>query len=295
MNPALDQVTLPQYMNSMEAMERFLDAIHRAGMPLTRTPYVEGLKRVLTSELEQDVLDYFLQNKSLLEDEFVRELANKIGRGRTDHFCDAIAVHWYDGPDKRDSSSMREIKLSVKEYLCALLGGQKDLDKHVSKSLSEDVAALLTQQELASLLSINDQMLYRHLHAWSALHPTLATASRDEIYYRRGFHLAEPWPDQAAYRENDYITSYSLALSIPEQFAAMRSYGHSLPALVCAPCDHFNGRVLFFSPFIPGMEVLQLELGIIPSERSQVLHYHGEHAQMHEYTVEYARAGASSG
>lgn len=283
MNPALRQITLPQNNNSMEAMERFLDAVHNNNTPMIRTEYIQGTKKTLTCELQRDCLYYFVENKHLLSDEFIREATNRINAHKVDNFCQVIREHWFDGAAKRASEPVLRIKQSIRNYLVELTGSIELADQCVMKPVADDINPLFDNKELAMLLTINDELLRRHLYEWSKLHPTLRTASRDEIYYRRGFMLETLLPNTSPYTPVDYISSYSLALSIPEQFASMRSHPKNLPALVCAPCDYFNGRVLFFSPFIPEMAIHQLELGIIPNEKPETLEYQGEHSGMHEY------------
>ena len=47
----------------------------------------------------------------------------------------------------------------------------------------------------------------------------------------------------------------------------------------------FEHRVLFFSPFVPGMMIGQLEFGIIPALNGLPLKNQGEHAGIHEYLL----------
>ena len=48
----------------------------------------------------------------------------------------------------------------------------------------------------------------------------------------------------------------------------------------------FEHRILFFSPFIPNMEVQELEFGVIPSENPLPIRYQGKHGDIHEYIID---------
>ncbi|KQO89179.1 hypothetical protein ASF36_23745 [Methylobacterium sp. Leaf90] len=85
------------------------------------------------------------------------------------------------------------------------------------------------------------------------------------------------------YKEWDYINSYSLAFSAPEKFAQMQA-GRT-PAIINGDFHKFDGRVLFFSPFIRGMVVGQLEVGVIPSANDEFLADQGLHGEMLEYII----------
>jgi hypothetical protein len=86
------------------------------------------------------------------------------------------------------------------------------------------------------------------------------------------------------YREWDFINSYSIAFSAPEKFSQMMN-GRK-PAILNGDLAIFDGRMLFFSPFIPGMDVGQLEFGIIPSEKALPIHSQGIHGGILEYIID---------
>ena len=70
-----------------------------------------GFLTVEQSELDHDLLPFFVDRKGALETEFVAELSEKIGEARTLLFGDTIALEWSDGLSKR----MRGNVLALKE------------------------------------------------------------------------------------------------------------------------------------------------------------------------------------
>lgn len=85
------------------------------------------------------------------------------------------------------------------------------------------------------------------------------------------------------YKEWDYINSYSIALSAPEKFSQMQE--GNIPAIVNGELSLFEGRILFFSPFIPQMSAGQLEAGVIPNDKPLPIKEQGEHGGIVEYLL----------
>jgi hypothetical protein len=137
------------------------------------------------------------------------------------------------------------------------------------------LATLLDEREIAAVLTVNDQMMTRHIEDWKASRPDSERISSDEIFLRRGLSLAAPLDEKIPYREWDYINSYSIAFSAPEKFAQMQAC--CIAAMVNGDLGLFQGRILFFSPFIPNMAVGQLEAGVIPGERPEQIKAQGPH------------------
>jgi hypothetical protein len=282
MNNATDSILLPQYTYSEEFMERFLQAIHKEGASITRSPNIHKIKRVDGTELESDYLDYFSDNKVCIEDEFYSELASKIGEQKTRLFCAIISKYWYDGRKKRNSRLVKSLKWGVRCYLDKTLK-ITNLHNIVQNDITQPYKQLFTASDIAAILTVNDQNLHKHIDLWSQKHPRSTEIGRGDIFFKRGLSCPEIFAEGHEYKEWDYINSYSLAISAPEQFSQMT--GENVSIILSADCDYFQSRVLFFSPFIRGMDVGQLELGIIPNNIADRLHYQGEHGGIHEYLI----------
>lgn len=278
-----DTIGLPQYASSNDFMERFLDAIHVTGAEITRTPNTKGIKLVNGSELSADALSYFIDNKSTLENEFLQDLAVEIGPSKAQEFCQVIAQHWFDGRSKRESIPVLRLKAAIRAYLHCILPKGVAISDVVANHECPDTNPSLTKEEVAKVLRTNDCMIYKHIEEWLRRHTDSSMMARGDVFFRRGLSLPEPFTAGALYREWDFINSYSIAISAPEQFAQMQSA--NVPALVSADCDYFNGRILFFSPFVPEMPPGQLEVGVIPREKPDVLRHQGQHGGIYEYLI----------
>jgi len=282
---ALATSMLPQYNSSAAFMERFLVAAHMDGVPIERSPNSEKIKLVDGSELDADVLNCFAQNKESFRSEFTEELKSRISDEEFRVFCEVVADEWFDGKRIRQDGRPRRLKRSVCDYLSKLTGNATPPSQFVqTQNLPLDVEPLITVQAVAAILTVNDQMIYRHVEAWKSIHPNSDNLSSDDVFLRRGLALESELDTSIPYREYDFLNSYSIAFSAPEKFSQMM-IGRT-PAIVNGEISLFQNRVLFFSPFIPGMDVGQLEFGIIPCETSYPLFSQGIHGGIREYIID---------
>jgi hypothetical protein len=276
---------LPQYTNSPAFMERFLVAIHESNAEIERSPNKKGIKLVDGSEMSADGYEYFLSNKKSMEEEFLGDLTEKIGEEKALLFCEVISTDWYDGRSLRNGTRVRAMKRSIRNYLLKELGGPAKVSKVVQNTDAfDDVQPLLSEMEIAGILSVNQYAMHRHIEEWKARHPRKDELSTDDVFLRRGLSLEKQLRATKHYREWDFISSYSLAFSAPEQFSQMTQ--GNVPAIVNGNIDLFEQRTLFFSPFIPGMVLGQLEAGVIPARKPQKLCRQSNHGGILEYIVE---------
>lgn len=279
----LRTMALPQYALSNDFMERFLDAIHTPGKEIERSANDQRIKLVDGSELDADVLTYFIKNKPTLETEFFSDLSDAIGEDKATEFCDVIATYWVDGRSKREALPVQRLKASVYSYLNCILRGRISMSEIVVMADPISASPSFSDKEVVKILEVNDRLLLKHIANWLDQHPDSNMLSRGDVFFRRGLGLRLPFSDGDIYREWDLINSYSIAISAPEKFAQMQR--GLLPALVNADCDYFNGRVLFFSPFVPLMPVGQLEVGVIPNDKKDTLRAQGKHGGVYEYLL----------
>lgn len=280
---AVKSAGLTQYQTP-HFMERFLDAIHEEGRDVERSQSIPGtIKLVDGSEMSSDALDYFVEEKSALESEFCSELMNRIGSTKTDLFCDIISRDWFDGKGLRNRPRVLGVKLSVRNYLDAVGNTRSMTDIVVNDTICAGTDPLLSIEDVAAVLTVNDQMLTCHVEVWKARRSDWDRISSDDIFFRRGLSLKKAIDLSEPYREWDFINSYSLAFTAPEKFASMQ--GSNQPAIVSGDLALFGGRVLFFSPFVPKMDVRQLEAGIIPGGKPDKISFQGEHGGILEYIL----------
>lgn len=282
---ALATMILPQYQASAAFMERFLVAAHVDGASIERSPNNEKVKLVDGSELNADVLNYFTQNKEAFRSEFTEGLKGRISEEEFQVFCEVVADEWFDGKRLRQDGRCRRLKRSVYNYLSIVTNSAIPINQFLQiKDLPLDVEPLITVESVAAILTVNDQMIHWYVDEWKSKHPNSDSLSSNDVYLRRGLALKCELDTNIPYREWDFLNSYSIAFSAPEKFSQMM-YGQ-MPAIVNGELSLFKNRILFFSPFIPGMEVGQLEFGIIPSERPLPLFAQGNHGGIFEYIID---------
>lgn len=275
---------LPQYQESAAIMERFLVAAHADGAPIERSLNNEKIKFVDGTELNADALNYFTKNKENFRAEFTEDLRGRLSHAEFQVFCEVVAKEWFDGKRLRQEGRSRRLKRSVYDYLCLITNSSPAPGQFVqSLELPTDVEPLITAEGIAAILTVNDQMIHRHVEQWKQIHPNYDTLSNGDVFLRRGLALDKEIDTNTPYREWDFINSYSIAFSAPEKFSQMTE-GRK-PAILNGDLAVFDGRMLFFSPFIPGMDVGQLEFGIIPSEKALPIHSQGIHAGILEYII----------
>lgn len=279
---ALDTMLLPQYQGSMAFMERFLIAAHSEAASIERSSNYQKIKLVDGAEMDSDMLSHFSENCDAFRNEFLSELSNKITLKEYSTFCETVAEEWFDGKRLRETGRCQQLKFSVCEYF-RLLGHPKDSLVQVKDDFF-GVDPLITPQSVAAILTVNDQMLYRHIEAWKQLRSDTQPLLQTDIFLRRGLGLSTPIDPINGYKEWDFINSYSIAFSAPEKFAQMTA--DNIPTIVNGEISLFSGRVLFFSPFIPNMDVGQMELGIIPSKKPIPIYSQGSHGRILEYILD---------
>lgn len=275
---------LSQYMWSSEFFEsRFLTAIQSSEKDLKRSLNNQGIKYIDDSEWQNDALIYFKKNKLSMEEEFYSELSKKIGQEKVDILCIAISKQWYKGKKTSKSPELLAVKKAINAYLSQINSGI-NLSDLIRKSEVEPVDSIFTAMDIAKILTLNDQLTYRHIEAWKETHPNFSDLSNDWIFLRRGLSLNKLINTTLPYKENDYINSYSLAFSITEKFSQVRK--NNISAIINGNIDLFKGRILFFSPFIPEMDIGQLEFGIIPSENFLSIKQQGLYGNIYEYIID---------
>jgi hypothetical protein len=282
---ALGTSMLPQYQESAAFMERFLVAAHVDGASIERSPNNEKVKLVDGTELDADVLNYFTTNAEKIRTEFTEELGDRLSKADFQVFCEVVAKEWFDGKRLRQEGRPRRLKRSVYDYLCRI--AQSALSKNQLVQIQDlpiDVEPLITVEGIAAILTVNDQMIHHHVEEWRQRHPNYDLFSSSDVFLRRGLALESELDTTVPYREWDFINSYSIAFSAPEKFSQMMN-GRK-PAIVNGEIALFEGRVLFFSPFIPDMDVGQLEFGIIPCEKPLPIHAQGAHGGILEYIID---------
>lgn len=237
-NKALLHARLPQYAASDDFRNRFLEAAHFDDADIARAmpaPSTGGILTVEQSELDVDLLRFFVDRKTEMEAEFVCDLSKAIGEVKTALFCNTIASEWFDGRTKRMSGNVLALKRSIKAYLETIIGDHLTIDRIVTMWDIEPGDAMLTTEELVALLTLNDRMIEVLVDDWIAKRPGASSIVRSDIFYRRGIILETLFEDKHGYIERDYISSYTPSMSVAEKFSQnVKRDKAGIPAIISA-------------------------------------------------------------
>ena len=275
---------LPQNKSSELIKQRMLEAIHDEDSEIERTNNNNETIAVEEKELASDALCYFYENKESFRVEFIDEL-EQCGISSEEYigFCNVIAKEWITG---LPLDGVLKLKKSILNYFQEINQGRTNFEKIIRSSVDELslIEPLISTYTLSKILSINHQMLYEHIEKWKDSHPDCEMISDRDIFLRRGLRLNINLDTLNPYIEQDFINSYTIAVTVAEQFSQYDN--PQFPVHINGNIGLFEKRVLFFSPFIPKMEVMELEFGIIPSKKPLPIGYQGLHGGIHEYLLD---------
>lgn len=280
----LRKATLPQYVANPEIHNRFLIGANTPQRPMDVTPRKGGF--ILPDEVGMSIsqLNWFIENKHQQASEFYERLASDIGAEKADTFVSLISSCWADG-HKRHKGEILKLKRSVKRFVdgkCAI----RTLPVYNAKYETGEYA--FSDTDIQKILELNESMLCSAIDDWIDDRPGGQDISRSDVYVCRGIGIKKSMSRVRSYREWDYICSYSMSVSVAEQFCQQSIKLKS--ALIHTEIDTFARRTLFFSPFIPGMRSHQFELGIIPGKKPDNLKFHGifssQELKIEEYTID---------
>lgn len=275
---------LPQYIQSDCMFEKFLNASFD-DESVFRTPCIQGeTKIIVKDEFLMDRLEYFIVNNNALQEEFCETLRKRLVKESAFKFCKIIRDFWADGRAQRlKSVPVRRLMKSVQNYLIGYRKVQKpeNIRTQLSQML-ERTEPNFDDDEISEILAINREMTNYHIQKWMEGHPKYDELTTNKIYIRRGLALESDFKT-GEYAERYLISSYSLSFSVGEQFAKIIE--NRIPAIVNMSYGESLNRILFFSPFIPGMKPNQLEFGIIPHYYPLKISFQEEIGGIKEYIL----------
>jgi hypothetical protein len=267
-----------KYSNDEYHFQRELDAFLANDEINRRHPY-QQFKKVASREAQLSALDFFETHKSELETEYMDRLHRCLDRETAEKFVSIFAEEWQDGRAERHKSlSMLSLKASIK----GLLDRRTPRARHVQADENFDVDPLLTIDQLKCILKETWDWFDYSIQLYLTNRSNLDLSSND-LRVHRGLSLSKPLLATEYYLEKYYVTSYSLCISVPEQFALQADSDSKTAAIVSAQLSDFHYRILAFSPFIPGMPPGQLELCTIPSTTPIRLNTQGWLSGINEY------------
>lgn len=274
-------IELEKYIFDPFYEHRYVQAASNGLADIARDPGKPGIKAVSETESIVSGYSFFEEKKEKMRQDYLERLTcSVISDEKVQRFIKIISEFWYDGRKGRTTSDdIWEIKKSIRDYLFE----RGDNKKFTIKDENRNIKPLFTTYEMGHLLRVTHEMFDHYMQDYLQSRPDYLENSINRIYIHRGIRIDELLSD-GDYYEYDYINSYSLAQSVPEQFTAIAKNGH-FRAMIGGCVNDFSDQILAFAPFIPGMDIQQLELCIIPGIYPFRIRYDGEYSDIHEYTL----------
>lgn len=279
----LNYVTLDSNLFDPLAEDR-LKADEEGVGQVERTPYVQGIKLMTEREEMLRKFDYFKSSQLAWSDDFRERLINSgLDEEKVDCFIRSFASHWVDGSDRRQSSpEMLAIKASIRDHdrhFHSAYAGQ-----FVLTPVPEHVEPMFGPLDMQTIFRTNCDFLEVYVQDYIAELFGERDGSINQLYVRRGVHM--PKVPGELREELHYLSSYSFALSPPEQFA--QTYTKStretgVPCIFAAPVPALQNRIVAFAPFITGMDLRQMELVVAPPVQPTSMKNAGEWGGIKEY------------
>lgn len=271
-----------QYGGSEEASERVWNGVQDSTAPnsFKRARDNDEDIAVEQSELANDALDFFSRHHAVMVDEFVRDLRESIGRPQQEAICELLATDWQTD---RDGTALRSLKASIRDYTAVEAGARppRVAMGHLIRA-SQASYDFLTIEKVMRATQFS---LGKYLHLWLDTHPRGRSMGLHDVYFRRGIALSMELEHGSIFTEHDYLSSYSLSLTTAEKFAYSANGCTPNPTLIHTDYSTVESRAFFFAPFIPGMNIGQLELGVIPPLRDHRLERKAMFGSMHDYVI----------
>lgn len=257
-----DFTNLIQYNNSsLLTYYRNINGLYIASM--NRSESIVGkTKEISEKEAVHENFNIFDTNKYQLD--FKERFIKDLGEDKYKRFCKILINNWKDGYKKRtNSNDILELKSAIYEYLKIM---NSDNIYYMSQK-PNFTSNGFSKNDIKKILNINEKIFQIAIEDWIDSHSE--EFSTNDVYFRRGINAE--FNDKDLYFENDFINSYTLSITIAEQFSQT---GSSKRSIISGEFGVFYDRILFFAPFIEGLEG-QLEIGIIPHVSPLYLEYSG--------------------
>lgn len=274
---------LPQYIDSELMYDRFSDSTLDGVSEVERKRNTPGaMKEVDFGEISYLNLDFFDDHKNKIQEDFFTELSAKIGESRCDLFCNLICDYWMDGGAKRKSKEIEALRVSIKDYIMDFGFVSSPENIQVTDDVNQEILPSFYPEEIDEIIRVNREMMDGYFPEWLDGIEPKSELSMNDIYCRRGLSLDKEL--EVDYHEKSYLSSYSLSISITEQFA--KTYNKPHPAIISSKLSNFRSRILFFAPFLKGVDVEQYEVGVIPHWQTLKVISQGEYGGISEYLLE---------
>src|SRR5690606_18604750 len=161
-----------------------------------RTQNVPGYKLTDNYEIESEKLQYFVDNKTALENEFFEKLSGRISESRAKLFCSLISELWHDGKTKRSSIDVLKLFASIKNYLLEYRIASCEENIRVLNEIDENIEFNFDDDEIKAIIDLNQEMIEFHCQKWIETRSDYLEITCETIHCRRGLYLREIFPEK---------------------------------------------------------------------------------------------------
>lgn len=297
----IELATLEKYLHDSAFTNRFITAAANGDDRIARTRWYPKEKVIDLTEYSDSGYKFFSHKQKEYATEFQERLAEAIDPDKAQKFVSAFREIWIDGKrDRQNSPEMMSIKASIRDH-DRLYCRNKHTFVNRANAVPDSVVALFTPEEMHSVFEITSRLADTCVEDYLQSRSDWEFTSLNRIYLHRGIFPAKRIEDLVLVEEN-YLSSYSMAVTVPEVFAqtfSSASEHTGEPAMLGAPFPLFHGRIVMFAPFIQGMGLGQLEVCVAPPVDVYPLRYHGKFPSdvpglvFHEYEFDGLPPGAT--
>lgn len=276
--PALMFSSSDAYVHDHLALDRLIKHGSIGDATLARDLYRPGTKHIGPEEVGITNLDFFRITQTQDSAELRARLRRAgISSARIDRYMQAFATLWVGTRSQRlHSPQMLEVMASIVQHDLVFHSGAAG--RYVANQPYAAVSPLFSPEQMAAVFQANSDMLETTLYAYSKRLSENDGWSINRVYARRGMHrvtdISPVWSEQ------QYLNSYSLTVTVPEQFAQTHTHTSrkaGVPTIVSACLPSIQGRIVAFAGFVEGMTLNQAELVVAPPVRELAVRYLGTH------------------
>jgi len=297
----IELAVLEKYLHDPAFAGRFISAGANFEDAIARTGYYPDEKTIEPDEFIDGGYKFFNDTHEAYAEEFESRLGEIIDKEKVDIYLDAFRQLWTDGKKNRQKSDiMMQIKASIRDH-DRFFFPKNNVFVNKKNAVPEDVLAFFTPEEMRAIFDLNGRLANTCVEDYLASRHDSRSNSINRIYLHRGIFAPRRILDSVLVEEN-YLTSYSMAVTVPEVFAQTRSSSTAKAGeamMMGAPFPLFLQRIVMFAPFIKGIKLGQLEVCVAPPLEIFPLDYHGsfpsgqEDIIFHEYGFDELPAGES--
>lgn len=273
----VELATLTKYIFDPAFTNRFISAAANGEEQIARIGYYPNEKTIDLAEFADGGYKFFNDNHSKYASELEERLVEVVDADKVQKYLSAFRKFWIDGRQMRqDSPEIMEIKASIRDHDRHYYGNRHTF-VNKANSIPQSVNALFSPDEMYHIFEIISRLADKCVEDYLQSRSDWEFTSLNRIYLHRGIFPAKRIEDAVLVEEN-YLSSYSMAVTVPEVFAQTfdsRSVHTGEPAMLGAPFPLFHGRIVMFAPFIRGMTLGQLEVCVAPPLEFCPLRYQG--------------------